>query len=193
MKYFEIKLVADNILRELSPYCDVINIAGSIRREKEECKDIEIVCLPKGEPIKDLFGDTDQIERDENFISIVKGLGKFIKGNPLGRYCQIELLGNPPLINLDLFMPQKEDYYRQFAIRTGSSMYSSRVIAHAWSKKGWCGTEQGLRKRKECEENKGVWKVNTLKPTLPPVWQSEEEFFKWLGVSWIPPKERYVA
>jgi len=58
----------------------------------------------------------------------------------------------PSGINLDLFVPQRHDYYRQYATRTGSGDYSYKVIASAWVSKGWVGTPDGLHKREDCSE-----------------------------------------
>jgi DNA polymerase (family 10) len=39
--------IADKIKGELSPFCEQIEIAGSIRRRRPEVNDIDIVCLPR--------------------------------------------------------------------------------------------------------------------------------------------------
>lgn len=83
----------------------------------------------------------------QNFVELVKSLGRVIKGKPDGRYMQIEL---PQRINLDLFMPEADDYFRQYAIRTGSAEYAAYTIAGGWRKIGWCGSDQGLRKTSDC-------------------------------------------
>jgi DNA polymerase/3'-5' exonuclease PolX len=188
--------IADKILGQLQPYCEVILIAGSIRREKMEVKDIEIVCVPK-RVLKggmDLFGeDTRTTVIHPDFTRTVQGLGEILKGRTDGRMMKIKLKEK---IELDLFMPQPIDFWRQFAIRTGSSDYSAKVIAAAWVKNGWCGTSDGLRLQKECEptikDGKTTWKCVADKPTLPPVWESEKEFFQWLGVTYVHPKMRVI-
>lgn len=124
-----------------------------------------------------------------------------MKGKPDGRMMQIELK-NPydgvRTIMLDLFMPQPHDYYRQFAIRTGSSDYSAKVIATGWNKIGWVGTSEGLRAETECVGSKDPstgkvkWRCMAKNPTLPPAWQTEQEFFSWLGVQFVPPSIRFV-
>jgi len=184
--------IAQALRARLLPHCEHIHIAGSVRRCKPQVKDIEIVCQPKVTVLKDLFDyDEGQIV-DSNFARIVEEeLGRVIKGNSDGRQMQIELLEG---IMLDLFMPRPYDYYRVLAMRTGSRDYSHNVIATAWNKLGWVGTENGLRRRNECTKNtSGVWICNTTYPKIPPVWKSEEEFFQWLGVKWIEPKLREVT
>jgi len=49
--------IAVKICFILQPNCELIHLAGSIRRRKPEVKDIEIVCSPKVEVLKDMFGN----------------------------------------------------------------------------------------------------------------------------------------
>jgi len=101
-------------------------------------------------------------------------------------------------IALDLFMPVDKDYYRQYAIRTGSSQYVSLHIAHTWTRLGWCGTKNlGLRRQSDCNcritpEGKNEWTCINPNGEVPPVWQSEEEFFAWLGIAYLQPRFREV-
>jgi DNA polymerase/3'-5' exonuclease PolX len=196
MKLLEAKNIAEAISERLSQYCDIIDIAGSIRREKEFVGDIEVYCVPKTVMVGQgsLFGDSVEFARNESFISIANGLGEIIKGKSTGKYMQIAL---PQAINLDLFMPDDFDYYRQLAIRTGSSDYSFKVIASSWRKLGWCGSDHGLRKMSDCIESKGPdgkskWKLINKDGEKPPVWKSEPEFFEWLNVKWIHPTQRNI-
>lgn len=193
MNYANAKKLADRIVELLEPHCDRIDIAGSIRRQKAEVKDIEVVCLPKTEFVQtDLLGG-GKIIRTPKFAETINIFSsKFIKGQLDGRMMQIELKGISPIM-LDLFMPLPEDYYRQFAIRTGSAEYSEKVIATAWCKKGWRGTYNGgLRLMQYTLETKSGWKCINLNSPIPVAWQSEEEFFHWLDVPWIDPHLRNI-
>ncbi len=187
MKLPEALSIANNIVDLLRPHCDIINIAGSIRRLKAEVGDIEIVCLPKKIVLKDMFGYDEGVIVHPLFAEIVNELGTVIKGNEDGKYMQIEL---PDNIKIDLFMPSPHDYYRLYAIRTGSAKYSL-LIAISWNGLGWVGTPDGLRLRSQCRQLAVTrWHCHVQNPTLPPVWQSEEEFFQWLGREWIEPQFR---
>jgi len=106
---------------------------------------------------------------------------------------KMDVEGSHHVIILDLFMPQPHDYYRQFAIRTGSAEYSHRHIANQWVKRGWCGVNGDLRLIKECDklpDGKWVLRTDIKHPTLPPIWPSEEDFFRWLLIQYIEPKYR---
>lgn len=189
--------IADRIVGILTPLTEVIHIAGSIRRLNYEVHDIEVVCVPKKIKVGsvDLFGNDDRkTEIIPEYITAIKSFGKMIKGKPDGRFMQIELAER---IMLDLFTPQPVDFWRQFAIRTGSADYSHKVIASGWLRKGWCGTVNGLRLQKECEgkdmgHGKTIWTCVVDQPTIPPVWESEKQFFDWLGIQYLSPQFRTV-
>lgn len=189
--------IAIRICERLQPFCSRINIAGSIRRQKPDPKDIEIVALPRMITVEQggLF-DEVLVEKkvSDNFVRVVKELGKFIKGKPSGRMMQIQL---PLRISLDLFMPDEPDYFRQLVIRTGSREYVQRTIAAGWKRIGWCGSDKGLRKISDCIEHKQAdgkskWECINPMAELPPVWLSEKEFFEWIKIPYIHPKMRNI-
>lgn len=197
MKLLEAKAIAIEKCYALQPYCSKVNIAGSVRRLAPDVKDIEVVCTPKYDEHEnaDLFGALTTVKvLSQGFVKVFNSLGEVVKGKANGRYAQIKL---PEGINLDLFMPEVNDYYRQYAIRTGSAEYASYVIAHGWRVNGWVGTENGLRKQSQCLEKKlpdgkSKWICEHPNPSVPPVWENEESFFKWLGVPYRHPKDRIM-
>jgi len=204
MHLYHADIIANNLLNELKPFCEpgLCNIAGSVRRRKQDVKDIEIVCIPKMAIHKDLnlFGEVVAEHKiiHPEFERIIREAGTIIKGKFTGRYMQVEMRtdieGSKYTVNLDLFMPQTHDYWRQFAIRTGSAEYARRFIAGAWSEKGWCGVEGDLYLKRDCyrESDQHPWKLRPglTNPIRPPVWESEAEFFKWIGVQWLDPQHR---
>jgi DNA polymerase/3'-5' exonuclease PolX len=193
MDFNKAHAIAERIRHFLQPHCEPgrFHIAGSIRRMKADIGDIEVVCIPlKEKRSTDLFGGTKEIICNGFSFGITEIMEEIIKGKLDGRMMQIKLKGG---MMLDLFLPAAEDYFRQLAIRTGSASYSHEVIAKAWFKKGWCGTADGLRKQSECTGGgKYPWKCKKEKPTMPPVWQSEGEFFTWLGLEYIDPEFREI-
>lgn len=201
MEYKQAKEIAIKLLRKLEQVCVKSDIVGSIRREKSEVHDMEIIVVPRKTEVTDLFGEVIEEKRIPTFCDTVRTFGKILKGDiEKGRYVQIEL---PERITLDLFIPLQSDFERQKAIRTGSSEYSHKVIANGWIRSGWAGTKEGLRLQKECYQKvigtnadgkeKKEWICNNPNPTMPPVWQNEVEFFNFIGVEWIEPKYRSVC
>ena len=128
MRYREAYDIAWSIVQTLRPLCDRIDIAGSLRRQKAEVGDIEIVCIPSGKEIL-------------SFEVTVSALGIAKKGSAMGRYTQILL---PDGINLDLFMARPDNWGYIFAIRTGSADYSHKVLATGWVKAGYRGEDGNL-------------------------------------------------
>lgn len=189
-EYKTAKRIADRVVALLDPHCSLIHIAGSIRREKPEVKDIEILCLPKVKFIQhDLFGGGAWIREEGFAIALRKMIKTITKGTIEGRYLQAELIGG---MTLDLFMPQSFDYYRILAIRTGPDDYSEKVIAASWVANGWCGTDQGLRRIEDCTYTPSGWKCWRPCPEVPPAWTSERDFFSWLGRPYTEPRDRVV-
>ncbi len=123
MLYNLAKYIADHYVSALTPFCDRIEIAGSVRRKKNDVGDIEIVCIPS-----EIKGN-----RFPEFISFINSLTK-VRGEPTGKYTQRML---PEGIALDIFMCSAENWGTIFAMRTGSAKYSHYVLASTWVKMGY--------------------------------------------------------
>ena len=160
MQLQKAKEIADRILIELKPHCERIEIAGSIRREKPEPNDIEIVAIPKAYDVG-LF---------ESGIATVVNQWKKVKGELPCKYTQRIL---PEGIKLDLFFAAPENWGLIFAIRTGSAEYSHRVLASRWVRFGY-KSENGMLTR--------YGKKYTIK--------EEKDLFKMLNLDWVEPTER---
>ncbi|MDD5679561.1 MAG: hypothetical protein PHW60_16450 [Kiritimatiellae bacterium] len=159
--------IAERIRAELSPHCERIEIAGSIRRRKPEVGDIEIVCIPRTYEIGLLFGEL--IVRDQGFCSQVERW-PMNKGLASGKYTQRLL---PEGIYLDLFMARPENWGLIFAIRTGSVAYSHHILAGRWVHLGYNSIHGML--------HKGLQEI--------PV-REERELFDLIGLPWAEPWER---
>ncbi len=154
---------------DLVPYCDRIEIAGSIRRRKEDVGDIEIVAIPKRVEVG-LFGD--DTEREPGFARVVNQWGK-VKGDPQhGLYTQRIL---PVGIKLDLFVATPLNWGLIYAIRTGSADFSRYVLASGWVRSGYRSINGMLHT------------IETGEPWPTP---EEEDLFRAAGVAWIEPEKR---
>jgi len=167
--------VANRFLTLIEPHVEKAEIAGSIRRGCKEVGDIEVVCTEKDmNPLSNLF--------HKDYPGLV------VNGNRLKR-----LKYPKSRIQIELYIAQEYDYGRILAIRTGSSAYSHIKLAVTWNRIGWAGTENGLRRKAECTKKGSKW---TVKPefkgreTKPPLFNTEYDFFDFLGIPWIPPEER---
>lgn len=161
MTYSEILNIANRVKDELAPHCHRIEIAGSIRRKHPECRDIEIVCIPKPYQVG-LF--------ESGFATVVNQWPK-VKGVLPSRYTQRLL---PEGVKLDLFIANRHNWGMILAIRTGSAQFSHKALASKWSAMGY-RSEAGVlydRKGNTCEIHE------------------EEDLFKLLGLPYIKPEER---
>ncbi|MFN3405166.1 MAG: hypothetical protein ACK40G_13795 [Cytophagaceae bacterium] len=178
MKLEMAKMVAEMVKSKLAPYCEKIEIAGSIRRQKPEVGDIEIVCIPKTvkEVKKDLFGGISEVEekRDPGFLATVNEW-EAIKGKAEGKYTQRLLKGRTgATIKLDLFTANHRNWGYILAIRTGSANFSKEVLAKGWVSKGYKGLD-------------GYLMGTDGRPVSVP---DEETLFRLIGKSYVLPKDR---
>jgi len=166
MNYHEIKAIADRIVAELNPCCDRCCIAGSIRRKKVECKDIEIVIIPKSSELIKLVAIVDKWQK--------------VKGEATGKYTQRIL---PEGIKLDLFIANNDNWGLIFAIRTGSADFSHKVLACGWKKKGYTSVNGILYKTiNPCESD--------LDLSNPIFVREEKDLFDLIEVEYIEPEQR---
>lgn len=129
----EAQALAERLVSELQDVCEKIEIAGSIRRQRPDVGDLEIVCLPKIETIYGgLFGDVAEvIDRLDDRIAawleaglVRHRLDKNLRKAAGKRYRRL-LYHDVPL---DLFSPAPESFGAILAIRTGPAAYSHALV-----------------------------------------------------------------
>lgn len=163
--YKDAKEIADKLVLLLSPHCVRIQIAGSIRREKQIVGDIEIVAIPK--PYQNgLF--EDGIASVVNQWEKVKGELQYGKT----KYTQRIL---PSGIKLDLFFAEEGNWGIILAIRTGSADYSHKILANGWVKRGYKSVGGYLIKDGKTYEAR-----------------EEKDLFDRLGIPYVEPKDRNI-
>ncbi len=198
MKYDQAHAIAIDLYKQLYPFCERIDIAGSIRRQKPEVKDIEIVCIPKyaleDDIASDLFGqkvcDISRPVVCKGFIHTVNQWKK-MKGEPTGKYTQrmvpLAALLSPPgegregearegrrgEVALDLFIANKDNYGYIHMLRTGSSDWNQSTMLPRLKGNGY-----------KLKDGNIWWKGEIL--PMP----TEDEMFKRMGLQFIEPKDR---
>lgn len=158
--YKNAKAIADEVLRQLAPHCDRIEIAGSIRRKKETIGDVEIVAIPKPYDVG-LFASG---------IATVVDQWPAIKGELPCKYTQRIL---PCGMKLDLFFATPDNWGLILAIRTGSAEFSRDVLARGWVANGY-------------RSDKGMLHSGGVAIPTP----EEEDLFRRCGVEWVYPEAR---
>jgi DNA polymerase/3'-5' exonuclease PolX len=181
MDHARAERLARNIAMSLSPACDRIQVAGSVRRGKVEVKDIEIVAIPLFEPTLNLFGEEANLVSKLNSLLVVliqegrlawdmevRRNGDRHKRLKIPRYDMV----------LDLFIANKDNWGNILTIRTGD---------HEFSKILMTSRQQGGCMPWTLRQEKGyLWRGESIVSC-----QSEEAYFAALGIEEIPePKTR---
>lgn len=196
MRWSEANRIVLELAGAMQPYCEKLSVAGSIRRMREEVKDLEICCVPRWEnetpPQLDLFAAAAPVrvnrlytewgqKIDPEFRPEARQEGdplliRWLKGcKPEGKYWQGELDAYPGL-KLDLFLTTPEQWGIILLIRTGHRDFSQAIAARALRigmkiDGGFLHDRQGNR---------------LVTPT-------EESVFRALGLDYVEPRERTGA
>ena len=165
MEYLAALKIAEEIKSQMAPFCERIEIAGSIRRQREFCNDIEIVAIRKSAYLLEL--------------SDLIGQWKKIKGDVA---CKYTARLHPTGIQIDIFFATPKNWGSIFLIRTGSADFSKR-IAQAWSKRGYYSNGGVLyRKQISCQGAE----------LGDPVYiREEKDLFDLLKIPWVEPELRF--
>jgi DNA polymerase (family 10) len=161
--------LAEKILAELTPYCDQIEIAGSIRRRRPNPNDIDLVCLPK---------PGNLIELQSRFHARCKVLSEGVEN-------AMYLLGNG--VQLDVFFAHHEardifgevqahaNFGTLLLCRTGSAQHNIWLIGQAKLKDLYWKPYAGVFTQAD-----GRCLASA----------TEEGIFTALGLEFIPPEKR---
>lgn len=175
MEYFAALNIAKQVLLILEPYCERIEIAGSIRRGKPEVHDIELVAKPKTKALVDLFGEKCGETSLLNNRELMEPLGEIKKSGP--KFTQIALREG---VMLDLFMvTPPADWAVLYAIRTGPAEFSRWIVTN----RSYGGA---LHNGYKCEDGRIISNGGTNEHYF----YREARFLDWLGIGWIKPADR---
>ncbi len=174
-------LYADLLTAAAAPHCmdGRCLIAGSIRRQRPEVNDIELVAIPRQGAATAFWS-----------AIIGQGWTPATKVTAQSRYVRLKRATEHGNIPLDVFVPQRHDWGRILAIRTGPSDYSAR-LAHAWVKLGYRGTEVGLLLETLCRRKGDKWEPSPNIEPRPVHFLSEAAFFEFIKLEWVEPHKRF--
>jgi DNA polymerase (family 10) len=172
----EARVVADKVLKHIEPAMKRIEVAGSIRRQKQTVGDIELVAI---------VDDRDKLYR------LISDVGQTIKPGVPGvipwtpksdsRYVRVRLEEG---MNLDLFIASPENWGGLFLMRTGSASGSDGNAFNGFVPRIF----------KRWKTLSGGGRMTDAMPTMPdgtqlPVYE-EQDFFDLLEMDFVPPVER---
>lgn len=174
--------IAQELIDLLKPFCNRIEVAGSVRRKKPIVKDIELVIIPKQEiTFEGLFKDETVITypidkflwEDYRFDFRLNKDGKRMYGdkNKLLLYTS-NYYGQ---IALDIFTANEFNYTMIKFIRTGGAETNKRIAVTANKMK------MNLKIYESCFEDRHGNKA---------IMKSEKQIFEYLGLKYLNPEER---
>jgi len=163
--------LADEIVQFLKPYCERIEIGGSIRREKAEVGDIEIVCIPKLIEQHDLFDNVTKVTRPIDGVMSNSLFTQFRVNGALFKSFMYKGM------QVDLFLTTPEQWGYIFALRTGPREFNMKMV----KQKRYGGYLPAYITLKDGEVRIGGKAI--------PVY-TEHEFFELLGIEYLEPKDR---
>lgn len=193
--------MAEWMVDAIKPACHRIEIAGGIRRGKQDVHDIEIVAVPYLKPPVASFGDkvidATMLDRSLRWMAEARQI-RLVKNGP--KYKQIEVLDcpgltgndppNPFLVDLFLVTPPAE-WGVLFTIRTGPQERDNNFSQ-------WMVTNRarGGALPDDFRVDEGaVWAVterqHILKAPIP--MPEEEDFFRFCDVPFASPNMRRSA
>lgn len=164
---------ANAIKARLEPYCDRIEIAGSIRRMKSWVNDIDIVCIPNNQG---------------QFIGALQELGKIKMGGK--KIIRLECTKSGEIsdwrtVSVDIYIATPETWATLLLIRTGSKEHNIKLCKLA--------RRNGMVLH---ADGSGLFKIA---PNQTPydalederiAGESEESIFCALGLTYVPPEKR---
>ncbi|MFX1476938.1 MAG: hypothetical protein ACFFCI_02290 [Promethearchaeota archaeon] len=176
---------ANNIIGSLAFGCQKIQVAGSIRREKSEVGDIEIVVIPKItiDKIQSGLGKffdlpmTNEINHLERRLNFMYKAEEFKFGKNGNKYKELIF----PDFKVDLFIANEQNFGLILMIRTGPANYSKNFMVEL-NRRGQYKVKDGF-----------LWKIQSenvyTKVNVP----NETILYETVGFHYLEPKERYLV
>jgi DNA polymerase/3'-5' exonuclease PolX len=190
MQHAHALAIANALIERLSPACERLEIAGSVRRGKAEVGDLELVAIPRIRTVSDLFGTP--MQQQSLLDTALAGIGiRRLKDGP--RYKQIVLAegirghdisalhaqraAHQGRALVDLFITDRARWGWIFLLRTGPQEFSHWLV----KPKRYGG---GLPSYLHADEG-ALWRGNQMIET-----PEERDALQVLGLPWMEPSER---
>lgn len=165
------KQVADKLVQHLSPFCEKIEVGGSVRRGAQTVKDVEIVVIPRGD---ELWRVLDTKVKEGKIEKAVYGRRN---GKPIYRW------GNKYRgfvwagMKIEVFAATAENWGYIYLLRTGPGEANTAIMQA-------CKVLQAPFQFKEGY----AYRNGKVIPLA-----NEEDVFKLLGLEYVHPAERSEA
>jgi len=183
MKLAMAEAIAQELLGYFAPVCDRIEIAGSVRRQKKEVKDIEIVYIPSvGHRAVDLFGTEEPYRLPDVTLRNLERMDILVPDQRVKRwgdkYKRAVHVASGMVV--EMFAADADNWGYILALRTGPADFNKLLV----TPQVYGGALPFGRR-----VNGGyVWGSREIVPV-----PEEEQFFAEVGVPCWPPEERSKA
>lgn len=164
--------IAEHVVGELSPFCVKIEVAGSIRRRRPVCGDVDLVVIPK-----------DYEALRERVLKRCHVAMKADGKTPIGDGEQMLVVNMPNGVQLDIWFAkdQRRELFKTFPstwgtvllCRTGSKAHNIYLAQRAQAMGYRWNTNLGLT-------SAGNWVAG----------ETEEDIFRALDLPILPPEDR---
>jgi len=204
MKHDVALKVAEGLVGHLRPACVRIEIAGSIRREKPEVKDIELVCVPdlmvtpRRAPLE--FGKPAPPSYKTELDRLIAEMGEDVRLEANGaRMKKLDLRYAGIKVDVFVVLPPAQ-WGPLLTIRTGPADFSHWCVTrrkHGGALPNWFFVKHGCvwdeREISKREVGENPDKAAALMREGNHIEQPEEiHFLNLLELGWIEPRERFA-
>lgn len=180
----DVYLTGLGLKKLFEPYCEKFLIAGSVRREVPEVKDLELVIVPKTSVEQRLLGVEGSVEgfyrwaASQTHIDWIKpGVAQIERNWPVkpnARYLRGMFSGSDDNgLKIDIFIANRDNYGAIATMRTGSNHFTHALMI------------RGIQVKKRC---KGGYLTNSEGTPIETPY--EKDFFEELGLEWLAPHKR---
>ena len=184
MKLLQVQEIAREIIQALDPAhtCRCIMVAGSVRREKPEVKDVEICYVPRYTlRVVDLFGATVKVSATDDAIDGLVARGVLgwdaeVKRNGPKHKRLVHIASG---VVIELFAATPENWGLILALRTGPAEFNHKLVTQ---RRNGGAMPTGMRM-----QGGYLWRGLEQLESL-----DEETFFEQVGIPCWLPQERTV-
>ena len=125
--------IAEDLISELSGFCDRIEVAGSLRRKRQAVHDIDLVVIPKFVQMNDesLFGHPVQenlLEKKLSQLCLRGELDLVANGSKIKRFLKTV---DGDTIPIDIYAATGQTWWTLLLIRTGSRNHNVKLARRA--------------------------------------------------------------
>jgi len=194
MKLLHAQIIASELRERLGPYCERIDVAGSIRRKRPTVKDVELVYISKGEVAPEgqlsMFG-----EKTSEIIPVVdRGIDVLLREGTLRWDDEVVRRGVKYKrfihcvsgIVVEMFMATPDNWGLVCALRTGPADFNKRLVTNKYH---GGAMPHGMRMEGAClwyfqralstPTERDYFELLQV-PNWPPVLRTDQKLLAWL-------------